>query len=55
VINAIELAFLHGPEIPEAGENLLDGLGKMSFVGSMGAGIVKPRSTESRQVFVVGA
>tara|TARA_B100001109_G_C18802259_1_gene445495 strand:- start:56 stop:202 length:147 start_codon:yes stop_codon:yes gene_type:complete len=47
MIDPIEFPFLHCPEIPEAGEDLLDGIRKVTLIDSMRAGIIESRSAKS--------
>ena len=57
VVNTMEIAFDEGAEVPQAGVDLLEGLGQVILVlrGLLAFGVVQPRAAESGQVFIVGA
>ena len=55
MIDAVEVAFGEGAEVPEARVDLPDALAHVSFVGMLGARVVEARAAEAEQVLVVGA
>ena len=58
VIDAMEVAFDEGAEVPQAGPHLFEGFGNailLGLLGMLGLRGVEPRPVEPRQVFVVGA
>ena len=58
VVDAVELPFREGAEVPQAGVGLLQGLVDPVFhglAGLLGLGVVEAGAVEARQVLVVGA
>ena len=47
VVDAMEVAFSEGTEVPEAGVHLFDALGDVTLVGVLGPGVVQPGAAET--------
>tara|TARA_B100001989_G_C24222578_1_gene308582 strand:+ start:401 stop:568 length:168 start_codon:yes stop_codon:yes gene_type:complete len=55
MINSIEFPLLYCPKIPQASEDLLDGIREMPLIDSMRKGVIEACPAKSGQVLIIRA